>query len=89
MTQVYRQKPGIPARNVEGVMAVITPHSSEIHQLNAVGAVIWEACSDGATHAQLLGTLMEHYEVSLEVATADLDHFLAEATQKGILVIST
>ena len=89
MTQVYRQKPGIPARNVEGVMAVITPHSSEIHRLNAAGAVIWEACAEGATRAQLLDALLDAYEVSPEVATADLNQFLDEATQKGILVVST
>lgn len=89
MNEVYRQRPGIPARNVEGVMAVITPRSSEIHRLSGVAADIWERCGDaGATRAELIEALLGLYEISREALEADLDTFLGEATDKGILEVS-
>lgn len=88
MSQIYRQKPGIPARNVEGVMAVITPHSSEIHRLNETGAVIWERCGEGATRDELIEALQARYEADREVLGHDVDAFLEEATRKGILITS-
>jgi hypothetical protein len=89
MSRVYRQRSGIPARNVEGVMAVITPQSSEIHRLNGVATHIWDRCAqEGATRDELLKTLKEVYDVKEDRLKADLDTFLAEATEKGLLVVS-
>jgi len=90
MTQIYRQKAGIPARNVEGVMAVITPHSSEIHRLDGVATEIWHRCGeDGATRIELIEALVENYDAERETLETDLDAFLAEATQKGLLEVSS
>ena len=87
MSEVYRQRPGIPARNVEGVMAVITPHSSEIHRLNGVAAEIWRCCESGATRAQIMASLGDLYDVEDARLSADLDAFLDEATRKGLLLV--
>lgn len=86
MTKVYRQAPGIPARNVEGVMAVITPRSSEIHRLNPTATVIWDRCQDGATREQLIEALAEVFQASEGQLRQDVDLFLTEALQKGILI---
>ncbi len=90
MSQLYQQRPDIPARDVEGVMAVITPRSSQIHRLNGVATEIWGLCGEegGATRDELLEALAGIYSVTLEVLENDLDAFLKEATQKGILLVS-
>ncbi len=89
MSDIYRQQPNIPARNVEGVMAVITPRTSEIHRLNGVATELWERCVDpGATREQLIASLSDRYEVSRDRLEADVDAFLTEATAKGLLLVS-
>jgi len=89
MSEVYQQRPDIPARNVEGVMAVITPQSSEIHRLNGVATQIWDHCAkDGATREELLEALQRVYDVATDRLEADLDAFLTEATEKGLLLVS-
>ncbi len=70
-------------------MAVITPLSSEIHRLNEIGAIIWKRCEHGATQEELIGELLEQYDVSPEQATQDIKDFLDEATAKGILLLSS
>ncbi len=87
MSHTFRQNPGIPARNVEGVMAIITPHSSEIHRLNDTATTIWQKCDgQGATREELLETLLQTYNTNREILRADLDQFLAEAVSKGLLL---
>jgi hypothetical protein len=86
MTEVYRQAPGIPARNVEGVMAVITPRTSEIHRLNPTATVIWNRCQEGATRDQLVEALSHAFQASEGQLRQDVDLFLTQALQKGILI---
>jgi hypothetical protein len=89
MSEVYRQRPDIPARNVEGVMAVITPRSSQIHRLNSVATTIWDRCADeGATRQELVEALTLVYDVAIDRLEEDLDTFLVEAMEKGILLVS-
>jgi hypothetical protein len=88
MEDVYRQAPGIPARDVEGVMAVITPRTAEIHQLNATATAIWRRCEQGATREALVQHLCDLFLASEGQLRQDVDQFLAEALKKGILVAS-
>ena len=89
MSGIYRQQPNIPARNVEGVMAVITPRTSEIHRLNGVATELWELCVEpGTTREQLIASLSDRYDVTRDRLEADVDAFLTEATSKGLLLVS-
>lgn len=83
----YRQAPRLPARNVQGVMAVITPGSSEIHRLNDVAAEIWAACAaQGATVDELVTALSERYDAPTDVLRHDVEAFLESAVHKGLLL---
>ena len=83
----YKQNPKIPAREVGGVLAVITPGTSNIHRLNQVGAWLWQQCDgDGRTAVELIERLVTRYDVEVEQASEDVQAFLEEAQRKNILL---
>ncbi len=88
MSTIYQQTSGIPARNVEGMMAVITPRDSEIHQLNDTATLLWQGCEGGATREQLIQILQQAYPEVAERVAQDVDQFLQDALGKGILTAS-
>lgn len=69
-------------------MAIITPRSSDIHRLNATASAIWHRCEEGATRSELVEDLLGQFEAQREQIEADVDHFLTDAIQKGILITS-
>lgn len=84
MARYVQQK--IPARKVEGLMAVITVKSSEIHRLNELGTAIWDQCEgDGATPDAIVAALIDVYEVAPVQLREDVVAFLEDACVKGLL----
>ncbi|NLH99090.1 MAG: PqqD family protein [Chthonomonadales bacterium] len=53
--------------------------------LNDTGKFIWERLDGSHTPAQIAQALVDVYDVSLEDATADVESFVAELGQLGIL----
>ena len=56
--------------------------------LDPVGTVIWEGVKAGRTLAEIRATILTTYDVSEEVAEADMQRFLTELIDNGILVAS-
>ncbi|MBH24484.1 MAG: hypothetical protein CMH57_08540 [Myxococcales bacterium] len=84
----YRQNPTIPAREVGGITAVITPRTSRIHRLNQVGAEVWRACEGGgATLDELVGVVAKRFVVDEERAREDIQAFLKDAIDKGLILV--
>ena len=50
--------------------------TSQMYSLNEVARRVWQRLP--ATRAELLSTLLEHYEVGVDTATADLNVLLAD-----------
>jgi hypothetical protein len=90
MSDRFVQVTTIPARKVSGLMAIVTVGSSEVHRLNELGSAIWERCEPpGATVDELVDALLPLYEVAETQLRADVLSFLAEATEKKILTVSS
>ena len=56
--------------------------------LNEVSADIWKCLQDGYSKENILEYLLEQYEVERETVSADLNDFLAQLHQLGILDLS-
>ncbi|WP_418792212.1 PqqD family protein [Phosphitispora sp. TUW77] len=56
-----------------------------IMTLNDTGRFIWKCLSDDITYEQLLSAILDEYEVDEATAGADLDEFLENARQSGVL----
>lgn len=54
-------------------------------QLNASGAFFWEQCRKETTKERVLQAVTEKYEVEESLASKDLEHFLDQLRNAGIL----
>lgn len=53
--------------------------------LNETGAVIWELLETPKTIEQLVASLLAQFEVDASQATAEVDAFIQQALQKGMV----
>lgn len=54
--------------------------------MSPVGARIWELLSEGRDTDELVPLLLEEYEVEPQVLQADVEEFLAQLSQLGLLL---
>lgn len=76
-------KEGLKLRKVAGNYIVIATGkaSKEFNgmiNLNEVGAFLWECLEKGATKEDLVNAILSEYEVPNDVATRDVEAFLAK-----------
>lgn len=72
-------------REVDGETILLDLARSEYLGVNASGTVLWRLIAAGATRAQLMTALREHFHLDDEGAAADVDSFLATARERGLL----
>lgn len=53
--------------------------------LNATGAFLWEKLAAGSDAEQLVAALLAEYEVTAERAAQDVDTFIAQLRENGLL----
>lgn len=53
--------------------------------LNEVGAFLWEKLGADSTVEQLVEALLGEYDVTAEIATADVERFVANLREKNLL----
>lgn len=53
--------------------------------LNAVGAFLWEKMTTDFTVADMVTALLAEYDVTADVATADVERFVAALREKDLL----
>ncbi len=74
-------KDGFILRQVAGSYIVIAVGGDSVDfngmiTVNETGAFLWEKLTEGATEAELLGAMLDEYEVDEATAKADIAEFL-------------
>ena len=54
--------------------------------LNESGVILWRKLEGGATREELVDTLLAEYDVSRDVAEADVDAFIKRLTDAGCII---
>ena len=54
-------------------------------RLNETGAFLWNLLEKGATKEDMLKDNLDEYDVSAEIASADIDTFILKLTDAGII----
>ena len=77
----------VACRVYDGSAEVITlDQPVRQHRLNRTATRMWELAADGATVAQMVGGIVERFDVETERAARDVRAFAAELVDRGILV---
>lgn len=79
----------VAARELDGEMMVMSSVDSTLFTLNEIGTAIWKA-ADGVTR---LSEVIEQkvcamYEIAPEIAAADVEQFVQDLANHGVLLIS-
>lgn len=67
---------------------VVTPNSGKVRVLNGVGTLIWQQLDAGKSLTDILNLIVTTYDVEPDQAQADMERFLADLADKGILIKS-
>lgn len=77
---------GLISRVLDGNTVIVAPHVGKVRILNPVGSFIWQLLNEGQSRTQIESHLSQKYAISAEQAQQDLETFLTDLKQRGLLV---
>ena len=86
-----RKNPELVRRDIAGdaLLVPVRGDLARLHRLfvlDPVGAFIWERLDGETSLEEIRSRLLEHFEVELEPASADLAEYVAELDEGGVWV---
>ena len=76
---------GLSWRRIEDEVVAVDVPTSTYLSANDSGTVLWQALADGATHEELTALLVERFGIDTDAAATDVDDFLAQLREQGLL----
>lgn len=84
-TRSFTTSPKVLARVLDGEAVLLDLGGGTYFGLNEVGSTIWSALELGATLEELVAKVVATYDVSPEVARADVVNLLDELCAQGLV----
>lgn len=72
-------------RTLEGRAVVLSGHDGMLRMLEEVGTRLWELLDGNRTVKEIIGILLEEYDVEAEVLEKDVLEFFSELKAKGMI----
>ena len=72
--------------NVDDEIIVLDSRASRYYRLKGSGALLWTMLDDGATKADLISRLLVSYSIDEDVATNDVDTFIADLERQKLIL---
>jgi hypothetical protein len=85
MNKLRLRRDGLDWREVDGEIVALESRRSVYLSANSSGAYLWRALAEGATREALVVGLADRYALDRVRAGADIDRFLAELDEHGLL----
>ncbi|MGH8934913.1 MAG: PqqD family protein [Acidimicrobiia bacterium] len=79
------RRQGLEWLTADGEIVALDLESSNYLATNPSGALLWGALVGGATRKELVSKLVEAFGVDPEGARADVDAFVAQLSEQGLL----
>lgn len=76
---------GLQWKRLDDQVVVLDLQTSQYLSLNGTGAELWEALAEGADEDALVARLRGEYEVDESTAREDVEEFLGQLTELGLL----
>ena len=78
-------KKDLAYRRIAGEVFIVDAAKAEMHELNGTAALIWEGLAAGKTEKAIVAAIMSEFEIEEKTARADLENFLKELGETGLL----
>ncbi|HZQ20489.1 MAG TPA: PqqD family protein [Terriglobales bacterium] len=73
---MYQVSKSVRATHNQDGAVVLAIHTGQVLRLNPTGSLVFQYLQQGATEAEILATLTTRFQLTSEVAAADLREFL-------------
>jgi hypothetical protein len=80
-----RPAAAIAVRAIADGVILVNLETGRCWELNAVGALVWERLSQGASRGEIAAAVAEKYAIGLETARADTEALLTQLVSEGIV----
>jgi len=80
--------PEIVARVLENEAVLVLPLRGQIKVLNELGARIWTLIDGVRSTGEIITTLCQEYDTTLETATSDTSEFLTQLAERGMITFT-
>ncbi|MBD3372770.1 MAG: PqqD family peptide modification chaperone [Candidatus Coatesbacteria bacterium] len=87
LTTRVRRYSDLPWRRIENEIFIITPDDGGLHNLNEVGARVWELLAGSRDVAGIVDQLLGEYEVERERLSADILGLLAKMRRADLIEV--
>jgi Coenzyme PQQ synthesis protein D (PqqD) len=84
-TELRLRNDDLAWRTVDDEMIAIDVRDSTYLTANDSGALLWQALAAGTTREALAGNLVEAYGIDADTAAADVERFLTDLRERGLL----
>lgn len=83
---MIRPAPELSWPPVAGELAIYDARDGQYHVLNPSAAAIWTAIAAGTPVAQIAADLAARHGIAVDAIRADVDAFITDALQLGLLI---
>jgi hypothetical protein len=88
LTTIPHPHPEIIARVLENEAVLVLPLRGQVKVLNEVGTRIWTLIDGVRSTGEIITTVCQEYDTTLETATHDTTEFLAQLADRGIILFA-
>jgi hypothetical protein len=85
VTRVRLRTENLSWRTLDGEVIALDAQASAYLGANVAGSLLWRRLADGATRDELVAELVDAYGIDRSTAEADVDRFIVELSQAGLL----
>jgi hypothetical protein len=85
MNRLKLREEGLTWREIDDEVVALDVETATYLSANPSGRLLWRALAFGATRDELVSCLLDEFEIDAERAGADVDAFIAELSQQGLL----
>ncbi len=85
LTELRLRSDDLSWRELDGEIVALDGGKSVYLGTNRTGALLWQRLAAGATHDDLVGALVDAFDVERDQARCDVDSFLGELRTNGLL----
>lgn len=86
-TVIPRVAANVVAKMVDDNIVLVTPKQGKVRVLNDAGSSAWSLIDGSRSFGDICDSLTDEYVTQRDVVKADLDKFVTEMKQYGVLIL--
>ena len=75
-----------PVRTIGKGLVIVSPEGNETHSIEDIGAFIWNRIDGHNALDDILSEILSEYEVATTTATEDLQTFISQLMEAGLVL---